>query len=43
MTISVTVHANQDDALVAWQPEPWPVEWEGFMLEIRDVTTRAKR
>jgi hypothetical protein len=38
MTIDVTVHANEDDALIAWRPDPWPDEWVGFMLEIRDLT-----
>ena len=43
MSITVTIHTNQDDALIAWRPDPWPAEWEGFMLEIRDVTTGETR
>jgi phosphatidylserine/phosphatidylglycerophosphate/cardiolipin synthase-like enzyme len=43
MTIDVTVHANEDDALIAWRPDPWPDEWVGFMLEIRDLTIGETR
>ena len=43
MTIAVAVHANQDDALIAWRPDPWPAEWQGFRLEIRDLTTGETR
>lgn len=43
MSITVTIHANQDDALIAWRPDPWPAEWEGFMLEVRDLTTGETR
>jgi hypothetical protein len=43
VSITVTIHANQDDALIAWRPDPWPAEWDGFMLEIRDVTTGETR
>jgi phosphatidylserine/phosphatidylglycerophosphate/cardiolipin synthase-like enzyme len=43
MAVTVTVHANRDDALIAWRPDPWPAEWEGFMLEAKDVTTGETR
>jgi len=39
MTISVTVHCNDDDALIAWRPDPWSDAWVGFMVEKRDGTT----
>ncbi len=37
MAIEVKVHANGDDALIAWEPKPWPDEWVGFALEKRNV------
>lgn len=43
MGITITVHANQDDALIAWRPDPWADDWVGFMLEIRDITSGETR
>jgi phosphatidylserine/phosphatidylglycerophosphate/cardiolipin synthase-like enzyme len=43
MPFNVKVHANEDDALIAWKPDPWPDEWVGFMLEIRDLNTGETR
>ncbi len=39
MPIAVRVHANDDDALIAWQPDPWPNEWIGFAIEKRNLRT----
>ena len=41
MTIAVTVHCNDDDALVAWRPEAWSDDWIGFMVEKRNALTGA--
>ena len=37
--IKVRVHANGDDALIAWHPEQWPDVWVGFALEKRNPKT----
>lgn len=39
MSITVKVHTNSDDALLAWRPRPWPASWVGFRLERRNVLT----
>jgi phosphatidylserine/phosphatidylglycerophosphate/cardiolipin synthase-like enzyme len=37
MPIELTVHANDDDVLIAWRPNPWPDAWVGFAIEKRNV------
>src|SRR5260370_1004966 len=39
MTIRIAVHANEDDALIAWRPDPWPASWVGFALAKRNTIT----
>ena len=40
MTITVTVHTNEDDALIAWRPAgDWPSSWVGFKVEKKNVIT----
>ena len=40
MTMTLTIHTNEDDALIAWQPDGmWPTEWIGFKLEKKNVKT----
>lgn len=41
MAITVKVHTNSDDAMVAWRPRPWPTAWVGFRLERRNELTGA--
>ena len=39
MSIKVTVHANDDDALIAWTAKDWDPKWVGFMVEKRNSRT----
>jgi len=39
MGIIVKVHANDDDALIAWKIDPWPSDCVGFAVEKRNVKT----
>jgi len=39
MPITLKVHTNHDDALLAWRPRPWPAAWVGFRLERRNALT----
>ena len=39
MAITVKVHTNGDDALVAWRPRRWPANWVGFRLERKNADT----
>jgi len=40
MTIQIFAHSNQDDVLIAWQPQPWDEAYIGFTLERRDAKTQ---
>ena len=39
MAFEVTVHCNDDDALVAWRPDAWNDAWVGFMVEKQNGKT----
>ena len=42
MAIEVTVHCNDDDALIAWRPgaADWDPAWVGFMVEKKERKDR---